>query len=345
MPDREPNRELIRYLNGRYPYPARTNAKKKRAQTDDEDWLDPRTLEPVLKTIRPVTIETLARHYAERHALRAAEGDLPAGPVPSITPEMLYMGYDGLFPPDLADALEPYRRVCAPPGPQRVETAAHSCPVFATQYEAEAEFFRRFERMTTPTPAAAALVDFSCHVVRPFIQRLLHGSRVGRLDVLMGTPEAARAVGSARQAALIHHHKHSEFDTDLLTSGRVTLTQFSSPPTFRGFHVAGVAVCVGWYFWFPLCQGLDGGDPRVRSVLDDLAGHGIVPPKIDDPYTLDGHDMPHLLAFRPSDDAPGSPYAALARVFDLHVRTMRGYADLAGMGAGNMNRPTDSAVG
>jgi hypothetical protein len=98
---------------------------------------------------------------------------------------------------------------------------------------------------------------------------------------------------------------------------RVSEFRFSAPPTFQGYYIPGVVVCVGWFGWFPTFDTCS-SDTRVPSILSRYASKSIDLGNCeDDKFTLNGWQMPHVQAFNvPGADAA---YKILEENFKLFI--------------------------
>lgn len=260
------------------------------------------------KRSSPRTFEKVAAYFRERLAR--------AGVVTALTGEMLRASFPAENLPAPLRALLGAPARPAPPGVPTVhDTQHHACEALRAHLRALGGPFHE---------ARADVLVNSPHLIRQFVDDLVTDFGFGRVTLFVGSSSVALALGSRRQAYLIDTTVESEFRTDhakLLRAGRLRLVRYNVPPPFPGYHIPGVAVCMGFFAWFPMFHGHE-GDARVTRLLADFEAEGLELPGIDDPLTLNGHLMPHVQAFCSPGDGPDSPYARLSRKFALQTRAL-----------------------
>jgi hypothetical protein len=246
------------------------------------------------------TFDVIADHLRERL--------IAAGVATALTGEMLRAS----FP---AENL---------PAPLRALLAAPACPPCAipsggfhahpTRELAEDALFRYVEHTGhSLKDAEVTVVAFSPHRFTPFIGRLMR-QKVGRVRLCVGSPALALKLDSRRQAYLIDDELDREYQTDW-GRDRLCIVRYNVPPPFHGYHVKGVAVCVGNYGWFPNLCGCE-SDAEVAEYKAALCAADVRLSENNDSLTLNGHLMAHVQAF------PGPDYDVLACRFDLQVRAL-----------------------
>ncbi|MBM3979305.1 MAG: hypothetical protein FJ304_03290 [Planctomycetes bacterium] len=195
------------------------------------------------------------------------------------------------------------------------------CRAYPTRDCAEDALFRHLDQSgRTLAGADVSVIAFSPHKFIEFVSRAVH-QNAARVRLCVGSPALALKLQSRRQAHLIDRELGSEIDTDWgdrLRDARLEVVRYNVPPPFHGYHVKGVAVCVGFYGWFPTFRE-HANDDEVTKLKADFKAAKLSLPEIDDPITLNGHLMPHVQA------VPGPDYDTIAEKFDLQVRAFEEY--------------------
>ena len=170
----------------------------------------------------------------------------------------------------------------------------------------------------------ATVVDYSTHYALDLLRDLVKKVKVKTIRVILGSPAEAVRLETQRQAYLIDHMIRDELGTDYTN---VELVRHNLPPSFTGFCVDDVVVCMCPYIWFPTFNDCDNQREETRKLIRELSQDITFPANSTDRLTVNGHGMPHVVAF---NSLPGtySPYLELWRKFDLHVRAIREYWEI-----------------
>lgn len=152
---------------------------------------------------------------------------------------------------------------------------------------------------------------------------------IEQLDIFMATRKMADTLGCRRQQHLVEHWWGVDGPSFFrpLKDGRMKIRYYHLPPSFAGIALDNgtalddgnekTAYLVNHYLWFPTLNYLKDNSPdryhafwKSWNVFDPS-------PVGDDDYTLNGHEMPSMLAFKPTDRPTDAEFAAVAGSFEL----------------------------
>lgn len=242
-----------------------------------------------------------------------------------VTPAMLKEKYEGSLPEELRPGI--LKPAAGVPIPEE-----GSVMLLPNQKSAEQEVLRRYAGRTF---SQATFVLCSPHKSSDFVQDLLdNGSRTGnespslgvgvkQARLIVSSERACLRLQSQRQANLIYDEVVNRVLTDR-NRKRVDVIRTNLPPSLKGFQLDDELVCVGWYLWIPMFTDCDKADNRTQGLLNRLRKRFVFPDSTDR-YTLNGHNMPHILAVSPSP-----AFKTLSEVFRLYVEAVREYQRLNG---------------
>jgi hypothetical protein len=169
-----------------------------------------------------------------------------------------------------------------------------------------------------------SLATFTLHTLtRPYLDNFVNGKwKAESVALYLGTGDTANQLKSARQAELIEDMQ-KELDRDFAdaqTAKRLTVLRHSAAPTFQGYLIPEVAVCVGLLVWFPTFFETELTE-RTGELLNRMAEANVSRPRGKaDSFTLNGHYMPHVQVFwDPKSD--NEEFQILERTFRLFIDT------------------------
>lgn len=318
MPNMTPSKSVVDallWLTGTTPDGVATELRRSKN-------LDPRTIRKALACSAPVTeatLEAVAEHF---NGLLTLTGEDLCAPSPALQ--------------RLVDRFEEARRAGsapvtgAPPG-----AATRACAVHESQYRAFTALDQHLhERRIRLADRTVTLASFTLHtLLRPYLDNFVNGAWKAREVVLYaGTAETATRSGSDRQRELIDNQR-DELETDFaraLRSRKLRVVRHTAPPTFQGYLIPGVAVCVGLFAWFPTFFGL-GEENRFGDLLDRMDAARVSRPEEHkgDVLTLNGHYMPHFQVFW-EENGENADFRVLQEVFELYTDTHREHVERTG---------------
>lgn|GEM_PF-6241275 len=154
---------------------------------------------------------------------------------------------------------------------------------------------------------------------------------IGHVELYLGCASVARDLRSARQQELIHEltgkidkelAKHNEgpprgagAPREPVRGDKINEYRYRCAPTFQGWLIPNVVVCVAQLGWFPAFLGRAGDDDvrRLKKRYEKKHIHTDNPP---DEHALNGWMMPHTQAFY-VPGADNTDFLALQEQFQL----------------------------
>lgn len=166
-----------------------------------------------------------------------------------------------------------------------------------------------------------------------FLTRL----EIGAVDLYLGSASVAHDLQSTRQAELIHQlekriddelTKHNDSKPSSTAPGaprapvrgsNINEYRYRCAPTFQGWLIPNVVVCVAPLGWFPTFHGID-NDPQADEIKERYKKKHIHPNP--DEHALNGWMMPHTQAFH-VPGADNTHFCALQEQFLLFTDAHR----------------------
>jgi serine/threonine protein kinase len=166
----------------------------------------------------------------------------------------------------------------------------------------------------------ARVICFTIHTLEEvFIELLNLGVR--NLEIFMGTREMARRLNSPRQVELFERSWATGI-SDLyryIDKGWLTIRYYDCPPSFTGIALGESAYWINDYVWAPTLLWLNDNAPALYE--SHWESVNVMRRPVTDDYTINGVDMPSMLAARRYDGSEGKAFTALSRKFEFIWKT------------------------
>lgn len=323
MPNMTPNKsvmDVLLWLTGK-------NAAEFADELSRSKGIDSRTIEKALGCKGPVKDEKLkavAEHFSAKLTGAAEHFGVP----PALTADDLCKPPPALQ--RLADRFAEARRAAPCPRGAAPGHGARACAVHESQQSAFKALEQHLrERNISLTDRTVTITAFTAHKLGDAVEQFIRVKPARAVVLYLGTERTTDQLKSDRQRELMSTQLatlEGEYP-GVLKSERLQVVRYGAPPTFQGYLIPGVAVCVGPYAWFPPpSRELEGKSSALRSWMNE----GSASQKDrNDPFHLNGHLMPHFQVFW-EEHGENAEFRVLQEAFELYTDTHREHAERTG---------------
>ncbi len=203
-----------------------------------------------------------------------------------------------------------------PPEVLRAVLAQPTAPtVYGSQEEALDALKKRAKDGLVLKGHTVYVVSFTLHTLLPSV-RWFCDQGAASVRLFAGLEETALQLNSRRQAGLMveqRNHVKQDFAHDPVDEVRSPM-----PPTFQGYFVPDVVVCVSPFVWYPTFNAWK-GSPKLEDMHTQMRETGVTPPMLpEDDYTLNGYQQCHFQVFHASG-GDNTQFDRMAKKFKLYL--------------------------
>lgn len=195
-----------------------------------------------------------------------------------------------------------------------------ACAVFLSQDEAIDALKERVKKGLSLENCTVYVVSFTLHTLLPAV-RWLCDQGVAKVRLFAGLESTALMLKSKRQVGLMmeqERHIQADFEPERAKGILPPVLRLPTAPTFHGYFVPDVVVCVSPFVWYPTFNAWK-GSPKLEDMRTQMRVAGVTPPMLpEDDYTLNGYQQCHFQAFHePNGD--NAQFDKMAKKFKLYL--------------------------
>ena len=195
-----------------------------------------------------------------------------------------------------------------------------ACAVYQSQGEAIDALNERVKKGLSLKDSTVYVVSFTLHTLLPAV-RWFCDQGAAKVQLFAGVDETASALKSKRQTSLMREqaeHIYADFETDRAKGVLPPELRIPTAPTFHGYFVPGVVVCVSPFVWYPTFNAWK-GSPKLEDMRTQMREAGVTPPMLpEDDYTLNGYQQCHFQAFHEAN-GDNTQFDKMAKKFKLFL--------------------------